>query len=290
MDPFYLFNPQLLLDKQFLITGQLDPALLLDAAAKFPGGAIPLVFALFWAPFGPGIMVGVELARHTSMSPLLVFGLYALSDMLASIVCAPLYMVAERYGTRVPALRTIGRWLVKLSMFGARVPRAEEVRAHGSALAPALWRIGTIGFGMNVYAGGMVVTGLPIPQALGWASAIVGDLIWFAILLGTSIATSAVVNDDKVVGLVMMAVMIVLPYAGKRLFPAMRDPAPAAQVPAPTPAAAFVHGQPGLPAAAPAAPSRTGVSSNGPLRGAATVPGASLGAAAARRKRKARRR
>ncbi len=225
MSPFAVFNPA--------TWGPADPGqlagpgvdVLMDAARHFPGGPAVLVFALFWSPVGPGIPAGVLLARHIPLSPFLTFGLYALSDVLGAAVCHPLFTGLRRYGGRVPALRKLGNGFMKVAMFGTSIPHPQD--CHDPArrgVAPALFRVGTVGFGVDVYTAGMVMGGLPVPRLLGWASAIAGDVLWFALLLATSIGTAAVVDDDRVIGIVVLVAMLVLPQIAKSLFPALRDP------------------------------------------------------------------
>jgi hypothetical protein len=196
-----------------------------------------LVFALFWAPVGPGIPAGVLLARHVGLNPLITIAIYALSDVLGACVCHPLFAGLRRLARHVRPLRWLGQRLMKVAMFGARMPTAEDLQVGVKGLAPALFRIGTVGFGLDVYHGGMLVAGLPVPRILGWGAAIAGDLVWFALLLVTSIATAAVVDDDRVQFVVMLVAMFVLPYVAKRLFPVLRDPPRTPPVPAvPVPA------------------------------------------------------
>jgi hypothetical protein len=240
VNPWDLFNPANFnpLDPQQLM-GQVDASRLVAAAQSFPGGPAVLVFALFWAPVGPGIPAGVLLARHVGLNPLITITLYALSDVLGACVCHPLFAGLRRLARRVPALRWLGQRLMKVAMFGARMPTAEDLQVGVKGLAPALFRIGTVGFGLDVYHGGMLVAGLPVPRILGWGAAISGDLVWFALLLVTSIATAAVVDDDRVQFVVMLVAMFVLPYVAKRLFPVLRDPPRTPPVPTvPVPAAA----------------------------------------------------
>jgi hypothetical protein len=78
----------------------------------------------------------------------------------------------------------------------------------------------------------MLVNGLRVPRLLGWAAAIAGDLVWFALLLGTSIAAAAVIDDDRVVGGVVLLAMFVIPPIARRIFPALREQAPATPAPA----------------------------------------------------------
>ncbi|TMA49361.1 MAG: hypothetical protein E6J81_03465 [Deltaproteobacteria bacterium] len=154
MTPYDVFDPSVALDPTRFV-GETGAARLMEAARHFPGGPAMLVFALFWAPIGPGIPAGVLLARHIPLSPLFTLGLYTLSDTLAAIV-----------------------WLT---------------------------------------------TVLRVPRIPGWASAIAGDLVWFSLLLGTSIVAASLVDDDRVIGLAVIVAMILIPRIARRFVPALRD-------------------------------------------------------------------
>ncbi len=229
MNPLDLFNPTHVDPGQF--SGMAGAKTLLEAAQHFPGGPTMLVFALFWAPIGPGIPAGVLLARHVPLHPAVTFLLYTASDVLGAAVCHPLFGLLRRAARRVPALKWLGERVLRLVMMGARAPRDEDLRA-GTGMAPALFRVATVGFGVDVYSGGMLVNALRVPRLLGWASAIAGDLVWFALLLGTSLAAAAIVDDDRVIGGVVLLAMLVIPPLARRIFPALRNP-PAPPTPAP---------------------------------------------------------
>ena len=79
-----------------------------------------------------------------------------------------------------------------------------------------------MGFGVDVYTAGMLATGLPVPRLSGWASPIVGDLLWFALLLGTSLVAASNADDDRFIALVMIVAMIVIPRLARRFVPALR--------------------------------------------------------------------
>src|SRR4029077_7507264 len=118
-------------------TGPAGANALVEAARHFPGGPTMLVFALFWAPIGPGIPAGVLLARHIPLHPAFTLGLYTLSDALAAVVCHPLFTVLRRHGRRVKQLYWLGRRMMALAMVGVRVP-TEEASAD-RRLAPTLF-------------------------------------------------------------------------------------------------------------------------------------------------------
>lgn len=220
VNPLSVFDPSTTLDPT-AFTGAAGAARLVEAARHFPGGPVMLVFALFWAPVGPGIPAGVLLARHIPLSPTVTFGLYTLSDVLGAIVCHPLYVLLRRHGRRVKPLRWLGRRMLALAMVGARLPG--PTATGDMRRAPALFRVATVGFGVDVYTGGLVATGLALPRVAGWASAIAGDLVWFACLLATSIAAAHVIDDDRVVGIAVIVAMIAIPRLARRVFPALRD-------------------------------------------------------------------
>lgn len=223
MSPFDVFFPT---DLKVALTGMVDPQRLLEAAAAFPGGAVGLVFALFWAPVGPGIPAGVLLARHAGISPAMTFGLYTLSDVLGACVCQPLYAFIRRFGGRVPVLRRLGAVMMKVALIGTRPPRPEEVARGARGTWPVLFRIGVVGFGADLYTAGLLVAGLPIPRLAGWTAALAGDLVWFAVLLATSIAAAQVTDRSGLQLVIMLAVMILVPRLARRYVPALRDEAP----------------------------------------------------------------
>jgi hypothetical protein len=215
--PGEVFDPSAALDPTRFI-GPDGAARLLDAAQHFPGGPIALVLTLFFAPVGPGIPAGVLLARHVPLNPVVTFGLYALSDVMAAIVCHPIFVVLRRHGARVAPIRWLGRHVLSLAMIGVRIPESGGV-------APKLLRIGTVGFGVDVYTAGMLVSGLRVPRLPGWASAIAGDLVWFALLLATSFLAASVADDDRVIAVAMIVAMIAIPRLAQRVFPALRPDA-----------------------------------------------------------------
>lgn len=227
MDPFELFktsftNPL----SPEMLTGQVDPSRLMAAAAAFPGGVMMLVFALFWAPVGPGIPAGVLLARHAGINPALTLGLYTLSDLLGALVCHPLFRLMVRLGSRVRPLRWLGERLMRLALIGTGARSLHSIDASARP-AQVLFRIATVGFGADVYHAGMMVAGLPIPRVAGWLAAIAGDLVWFAVLLGTSLIASTVTEDDRVIGVVVVIAMVAIPPLARRVFPALRATSPA---------------------------------------------------------------
>ncbi|MCC6765609.1 MAG: hypothetical protein IT293_13190 [Deltaproteobacteria bacterium] len=220
MTPTELFDPNNMLATSGL-AGPDGARVLLEAGKDFPGGPIGLVFALFWAPVGPGIPAGVLLARHIPLHPAATFGLYAASDVLAAAICHPLFVGFKRLARHVPALRRVGKGMLKLAMLGTPAAHG-EARGAASSRPAALFRVATIGFGVDVYTAGAVATGLDVPRVLRWLCAIAGDLVWFAILLATSVVAASFADDDRVVGGVVLLAMLIVPSLARRLFPALR--------------------------------------------------------------------
>lgn len=219
MSPFEIFSPSAALDPT-AFTGEAGASRLMQAAAQFPGGPTALVFALFWAPVGPGIPAGVLLAQHLRLPPPVTFGLYALSDTLAVLLLNPIYAWLRTHGRRIPAIRKVGKRALAVAMIGTG--RAAAGAVHDGRLAPALFRVATVGFGVDIYTAGALATGLPIPRLPGWAAAMAGDLVWFALLLGSSIAAAHVFDDERVVAAVVIAVTLIVPPIARRVFPALR--------------------------------------------------------------------
>ncbi len=211
---------------------------LLEAASRFPGGPVALVFVLFWSPWmaAIGIPAGLLLARHAGINPAVTIGLYALSDVMGAMVTHPTYAIIRKYGSRSRILSKLGRIYLKIAMFGVRMPRLEDVQ--NGPMLPALFRIGVIAFGFDIYHGGMVVAGLPVPRLLGWLAALIGDMIWFGVLMATNSAAAAVIQDDKTVAIVTIVAMLVIPKVAEWIFPALRMPDNRAAGPTAVPASA----------------------------------------------------
>jgi hypothetical protein len=217
--PLDVFSPSAALHPG-AFTGAEGASRLMDAAARMPGGPLVMVFLLFWAPVGPGIPAGVLLAHHLRIPPPITFGLYALSDTLAMLILNPVYTWLRTRGRRNPTVRRVGQRMLAFAMLGVRRPTDEEVRA--GRLAPMLFRIATVGFGVDIYTAGALAHGLPIPRLPGWAAALVGDLMWFAMLLATSIIAAGLIDDDRVVFVVVVAIALVGPSIARRFIPALR--------------------------------------------------------------------
>ncbi len=219
MNPPDAFSPSAFFDPSFF-TGGAGASRLMQVAAHFPGGALGLVFALFWAPIGPGIPAGVLLAQHLRIAPALTFGLYLLSDLSAVVLLNPLYSFLRAQGRRNPTVRNIGRRMLAVAMIGMRRPSAND--AGSGSLAPALLRIATVGFGVDIYTAGALATGLPIPRLAGWTAATAGDLSWFALLLGSTIAAAQAFDDERAIAAVVLVVTLIAPSVLRRIFPVLR--------------------------------------------------------------------
>lgn len=220
MSPGEVFDPSAALDPTRFV-GPDGAAHLLDAARHFPGGAVMLVFMLFWAPVGPGIPAGVLLARHVPLNPALTLGLYAVSDVLAACLCHPIFTWMRRHGRRIPSLHALGRRFLALATWGVPLPQVTRDASGQPRIAPTLLRIATVGFGVDIYTAGVLAATLPVPRLPGWGAAIGGDLVWFSLLLASSMAAAKVADDDRFVAVVVLVAMIAIPRIARRLFPTL---------------------------------------------------------------------
>lgn len=209
MSPFDLFNPFHFnpLDPAAW-TGAVNPQHLIEAAAQFPGGVLGLVFTLFWAPVGPGVPAGILLAHEAHVPPLLTFSLYLVSDVAAALVLHPLFTRMVRAARANPILRESAQRALSILMLGLSRPKVDNSRGALRGALGALARIASLSFILDVYTGGLLAVGLPVPKVAGWAAALTGDLLWFGLYFGITIVTARFDDDWRVIGAVMLVVVV----------------------------------------------------------------------------------
>lgn len=164
------------------------------------------VLTLFVIPIGGGIPAGVLLARSRGIEwPETAF-LYLVSDVLLAVVFEPLMLLGVAGGKRSPVLARIGE-AFKLSV-------AKATAHYGKRTGPLALVV--VSFGVDPMTGRMAAAAAGHGFFAGWALAILGDLLYFAVLMVSTLWLSSVLGDGTVPTLIILLVMTIAPIVVRR--------------------------------------------------------------------------
>ncbi|MCC6173965.1 MAG: hypothetical protein IT305_01570 [Chloroflexi bacterium] len=167
------------------LTALVDPTAPLPAG--WPGGALG-AFLLFLIPIGGGIPLGVLMARDAGVSPPVMALMYLVSDIFMAVTHEPFFWLLGWLASLIPVLGKIRDFLRKstnragLQGEGGRGPlglilfsfTVDPISGRGAAAA----------------AGHGFVT--------GWTFAILGDMLYFGVLMVATIWLSGIFGDERV--------------------------------------------------------------------------------------------
>lgn len=187
-----------------LLQALMDPTAPLPAT--WPTGALG-AFLLFCFPVGGGIPAGVLIARDGGLSFLSTALLYLISDVLLAFTNEPLVWLLRWIGRHVAVVRRIWSAFARL---GARAGLSGSgVQGRMGIVLVALMVSLTSGRAAAAAAGHGFVP--------GWSLAIAGDMIYFFLLMGSTLWLSAMFGNDRLVVGLMLGFSLILPLAFRRL-------------------------------------------------------------------------
>jgi hypothetical protein len=174
---------------------------LLDPTAPLPAfwpTGIWGAFLLFLVPIGGGIPLGVLMGRDAGVSPLVLAGLYFISDIFMAVTHEPMFWVMAWLARVIPPLG-------KVRDFFAKASRGAGLRDQG-ARGP----LGLILFSFTVdpISGRGAAAAAGHGFIMGWAFAIAGDMLYFGVLMAATLWLSGIIGGDEqtTVGVVLLSV------------------------------------------------------------------------------------
>ncbi|MGZ3699312.1 MAG: hypothetical protein ACXWPM_03860 [Bdellovibrionota bacterium] len=168
------------------------------------------VLMLFLIPIGGGIPAGVVLAKsHALPWPEMVV-LYFISDVILACLFEPLMLLLAKGAKRMAFL---ARWneALKKSM-------QKTTARYGSHLGPLALIL--VSFGVDPMTGRSVSAAAGHGFVSGWMLAITGDMLFFVLLMVSTLWLNNVLGDGTWTTVIMLVVMMVVPSLVRRLFPA----------------------------------------------------------------------
>jgi len=182
---------------------------LLDPTAPipqgWPAGALG-VLLLFLVPVGGGIPAGVLLARDRGLAWPVMMALYFVSDVILACTFEPVLRLILRAGRTFPPL---GRVAAAIREAVRRTTARYGTR--GGPLALVL-----VAFGVDPMTGRAVAHAAGHGFFPGWAIAIAGDMIYFAVLMASTLWLNDLLGDERWTVGGMLVLMIALPALVRR--------------------------------------------------------------------------
>jgi hypothetical protein len=222
----------------------------------WPAGAAG-AFLLFLVPVGGGIPLGVLIARDGGVGPALTALLYLASDMVIACFAEPWLTFLSWLGRRIPFLGRLGQRLARLSGGaglrdgGARGPLGLVLVSFSTS--PTMGRAAAAAAGHGFFS--------------GWALAIAGDMLYFVLVMASTLWISGVLGDERLtIGAVLVGTWV-LPTVIRRLraartsLPRRMPVSSPGIVPALAPASAPTPAPP-----TPTRPAQTGPAQTGPAQ------------------------
>jgi len=188
----------------------------------FPPGTVSAisnaweVLVLFLIPVGGGIPAGVLLARSRNIVwPEMMF-LYFISDVILACLFEPLMLAAISLGKHSHFLSKVAESL--------KAWTKKTATQYGASVGP--FALIMIAFGADPMTGRTAALGAGHGFVTGWALAIAGDMLYFTVLMVSTLWLSQVLGDGTMVTLIILVGMMVVPILVRKIRDKLREGQP----------------------------------------------------------------
>ena len=175
------------------------------------------VFLLYVIPIGGGIPAGVVLAKSRGIPWPGMMGLYFLSDVLLAFVFEPIMWLVIAWGKRS----------IKVTRFLQALKESTKRMTPqlGHALGPL--SLIAVAFGADPMTGRAVAQAAGHGFITGWAIAITGDMLYFTVLMVSTLWLNDDLGDGTWTTIIMVVLMVAVPEIIRRIRkkPAEQTPA-----------------------------------------------------------------
>jgi hypothetical protein len=166
------------------------------------------VLTLFVIPVGGGIPAGVLLARRRGLIWPLTAVLYLVSDVLLALAFEPLLHLGSRWGRRSRSVARVG------AAFKMATDRSV---AHFNGTGAGPLALVMIAFGVDPMTGRASALAAGHGFIAGWAVAIAGDMLYFAVVAISTLGLNRYIQDPNVTMLIILGAMFLLPVVVRRI-------------------------------------------------------------------------
>lgn len=164
------------------------------------------VLTLFLIPIGGGIPAGVLLAQNRGFEWPMMMVLYFISDVILACVFEPILWLVIAVGKRSPFMvRFREAWKKTMQ---------RTTSQYGSHLGPLALIM--VAFGVDPMTGRAAAVAAGHGFVTGWMLAIAGDMIYFTLLMVSTIWLHGILGDGTWTTLIILALMMIVPWVVRR--------------------------------------------------------------------------
>jgi hypothetical protein len=158
------------------------------------------VFLFFVLPLAAGIPFGVIMARDAGLSPLMTAGLYLVSDLVLAVTAEPFLALLRWLGRRVAFIGRMGRFFTRatgsVGLSDGNVRGPLGLILFSFSISPTSGRAAAAAAGHGFF--------------VGWTLAIIGDMLFFGVLMATTLWVASVFGDSRqTIGAVVIVAWVV---------------------------------------------------------------------------------
>lgn len=165
------------------------------------------VFVLFAIPVGGGIPAGVVLAKKRGLSWIVMLILYFFSDVALACVFEPLVLFINLAGKRHQFIGRMNEAIKKSTH--------KTISKYGIKSGP--FTLVTIAFGVDPMTGRTAALASGHGFITGWTLAIIGDMLFFSVLMASTLWLNNILGDGTWTAIIIMVAMTVFPFLIRRL-------------------------------------------------------------------------
>ena len=159
------------------------------------------VLLLYLIPIGGGIPAGVLLAQSRGISWPVMMLVYLISDIILACAFEPLMLLFIVYGKRINFLYRMGE-VMKLMI-------QKTVKHYGDS--SGVFALILIAFGVDPMTGRAVAVAAGHGFITGWMIAIAGDMVYFTLLMVSTLWLKSVLGDGTWTMIIIFILMMIIP-------------------------------------------------------------------------------
>jgi hypothetical protein len=129
--------------------------------------------------------------------------LYFISDVILAIIFEPLMLLFLRHSAKSPKFARV------------RMAMAKSVERYG--INPGPFSLVMITFGTDPMTGRSVAKAAGHGFFSGWAISILGDMLFFTLLMASTLWLNNIIGDGTVTAVIIMVAMMLLPPLARKL-------------------------------------------------------------------------